>query len=394
MNTPALVPDIEGTARTRIQGLLRTLQHRDDPFVTLLLETRIGNDAGGPFQRAEASLRGLSLDRALREELERKLQTTLREAHEGYLAWFASTEQDETFAVPLRTAPAIPGGRQEAVARLGAPWLTPLSLLLAAEPPVVAVFADERRARVFVHDLGEVHEVASYVRALDPTGWRQYAEHSTGMPGRPARGGTGRDDFEKRTEVWSDRFLKGVINQVEIAIRQDGQSQLALFGDAQRVVRLEAALPQHLHRHVLLRGPMPADPDLGVEQLEPALRERIAEARIAEEDRLVDRTLREGIHGVGPVLHGLIDGEVSEVVLPADVDIDIVHCLGTDWIAEDEDAARRVCPESPIEWAPLKSFIEVTAKKGAARIRLVHGAAADELLAHVGPVAGIRRSRQ
>ena len=388
-----LTPDVHTPARSELDTLIEALQQEDRPTVSLYLDVHAGEDPAAPAQRANAALRSLPLERNVRTDVERSLRESLRHQAEGYLAWFLPIAKSASFhAITLRQAPPLPGGHHEAVARYGTPWREPLELHRATHPPIVAVYADARRARVFVHDLGELHEVASYVRALDPTTWRRYAEHSTGMPGRPARGGTGRDDVSRRTEVWSERFVRDVMTQIDLAVRQREGTRLALLGEPQSIVRLEAALNAALAPHVLLRGSLAADPDLDATHLAEPLATRIGEALALEETALVHHVQRDGVHGLGPTLHALTDGDLAELVLANDMDVGVVHCLGTQWIAESEEAARRVCPDGAIEHAPLKTFARTLAKRHATKLRIVHGDAAQLLVDAMDGVAGSLRA--
>lgn len=378
--------------RRELEELLGRLKEQDAPLLSLYLDVHAGTDPNAPAQRADAALRELSLDRSVRERLERHIETTLRDVGEGTLVLFASEDPDEfTVHRQVRVAPPLPGGARQAAARWGEPWIAPLELLLAAEQPVVAVFADERRARLFVQDLGEVIEAAAYVRAMDPSDWRQYAEHETGMPGQPARGGSGMDDFDDRKEEWTAKFVRHVASQIEIAVGARDGARLVLLGEKRRVNQLEDALSEPMKRTLLATGPAPVDPDLGPARWREPLADVVRGALHDEDEERLARLERDGVTGVGPTLDALQRAELELVAVPADVDVDVVHCLGTDWIAENEEAARRVCPDGPIERAPLKRFLPAIARSGRARIRILRGVDADALLERIGPMAGLPR---
>ena len=390
-------PTLDVPIRSTLEAWLDDVRARPTPTVTLYLDVHAGEDPRAPAQRADAALRATDLVREEREAVLRHLNEVLRDASEGHLAYAtgpgsaASGDADPAWAF-VRAAPPLPGGAVEAAVRHGRPWTAPIELLLATQAPVVATYADAKRARLFVADLGEVVEAASYVHALDPTGWRRYAEHATGMPGRPARGGSGSDAFAARTAAWTADFVRDVVAQVDAALRTRPGARLALVGDAPRVAQLEEALPPQARRAVLLRGTAPADPDLPPSAWEAPLLARIADARRREDDALVQRLAADGVVGVGPVLHALVDQELAVVAVPAHVDVDVVHCLDDGWLAEDELAARRVCPDGPVEWAPLKTFLLDAAKRGRADVRVVGGDAGRRLADVAGAVAGLPRS--
>ncbi len=378
--------------RRELEDLVDRLRETPAPLASLYLDVHAGTDPNAPAQRADAALRELPLERDVRERLERRVQEVLRDVQEGTLAYFAAADPDafEAFRL-LRVAPPLPGGAREAAARWGDAWIAPLELLMASEAPVVAVFADERRARLFVQDLGEAEEASSFVRALDPSAWRRYSEHATGMPGTPARGGSGRDDFESRKEAWTARFVSDVAEQIGAAVAAREGARLVLLGESRRVRQLEEALPEPLKERLLASGPAPADPDLGPARWSDPLAAFVRDALHEEDEARLERLAAEGVTGTGPTLAALQRGELSLVAVPAAVDVDVVRCLEADWLAESEDAARRVCPEGAIERAPLKEHLLGAVKRGRARLRVMRGPDAERLLERIGPLAGLPR---
>jgi len=378
--------------RHELDELLGSLGGQQGPLLSLYLDVYAGNDPNAPRQRADGALRALPLGRDARGRFERQLLYELRGASEGTLVAFLDEDPKGLLATRLlKVAPPLPGGSDPAAARWGDAWTAPLELLMACEDPVVAVFADERRARVFVQDLGEVSEASAYVRAMDPGGWRRYSENATGVPGTPARGGSGQDDFASRTEAWTARFVADVIVRVESAVAAHDGTRLVLLGDDRRRSQLQEALPVPLKGSLLGSGPAPADPDLDVARWSEPLGAFVREALHQEDRRMLAELESSGVSGTGEVLAALSRGELATVVIGADVDVDVVRCLGTDWLAESEEAARRVCPDGPIERTPLKQHLTTTAKRGRARIRVLRGPDEEALLARIGPVAGLPR---
>ncbi len=378
--------------RSEIEALVGRLHDHPAPLLSLYLDVHAGTDPNAPAQRADAALRALPLERDVRERLEARLVEALRGASEGTFAFFAAEDPDDLLETRLlRIPPPLPGGADPAAAHWGEAWTEPLELLLATEPPAVAVFADERRARLFVHDLGEVIEASAYVRALDPSGWRRFQEASTGMPGVPAGGGSGQDDFEARKEAWTQRFIASVMQQVEAAVAAREGARLVLLGETRRRRQLEDELSAPLEKALLASAPAPVDPDLEAARWSEPLSDLVRAALHEEDERHLDRLERDGVHGTGAVLLALQQGELAWVAVPADVDVDVVHCLGTDWLAADEEGARAVCPDGPIERAPLKRFLRAAARRGRADLRVLRGPDANELIARVGPLAGLPR---
>lgn len=379
-------------ARREIQDLRDRLAASEGPVLSLYLDVHADTDPNAPAQRADAALRELPLERSVRERLERQIQNTLRDVGEGTLAYFADASEDGLEeAHLLRVTPPLPGGRREAAALWGEPWLAPLDLLLEGEVPVVAAFADERRARIFVQDLGVATEASAFVRALDPSAWGRKAEHSTGMPGRPARGGSGKDDFEARKEAWTARFVEEVAKEIETAIAAHERARLVLLGEPKRVSQLEDELSKPVQERLLAKGPAPADPDLGPQRWSDPLASFVREKLHDEDEARLEQLARDGVTGVGATLDLLQRGELGFVAVHADVDVDVVRCLDSDWLAEDEERARLVCPDGPIAREPLKNRLLDAVRRGRAQLRVLRGPDADALLERAGPIAGLPR---
>ncbi|MDZ7799184.1 MAG: VLRF1 family aeRF1-type release factor [Trueperaceae bacterium] len=378
--------------RRELEDLIHELQAAQRPLLSLYLDVHAGSDPNAPAQRADAALRELPLDRAVRERLERHVLSLVRQTGEGTLVAFAAEDPDD-LAVHrlLRVPPPLPGGARDAVAHWGDPWLTPLELLLANEPPVIAAFVDERRARLFVQDLGEATEASSYVRALDTEAWRRFAEHSTGTPGQPARGGSGMDAYEAREDAWTARFVRDLAGQVAGAVAAREGARLVLLGESRRIAQLEEELPTHLRDAVLTRAPAPADPDLQASQWRDPLTEVVRSALHEEDEAYLNRLARDGLTGTGVVLDALQRGTLELVVVPADHDVEVVRCLGSGWMAEDEAAVRQVCPSDPIERVPLKERLLAAVRTGRARLRILRGPDAKRLQDRIGPIAGLPR---
>lgn len=378
--------------RRELEDLAANLREQGGPVLSLYLDVHAGSDPKAPAQRADAALRRLPLDRAVRERLEQHVLFLLRDAGEGTLVAFAAEDPTEFAAHRLlHVPPPLPGGARDAAAHWGDPWLSPLELLLANEPPVVATFVDERRARLFVQDLGEATEASSYVRALDTEAWRRYAEHSTGMPGRPARGGSGMDAFDAREEAWTARFVRDLVGQVGDAVAAREGARLVLVGESRRIAQVEEALPAHLREVLLARGPAPADPDLDASRWRDPLTEMVRAALHDEDEAYLARLAEDGLTGTGLVLDALQRGELELVVVPADDDVEVVRCLGSGWMAADEASVRQVCPDDPIERVALKERILEASRAGRARLRILRGVDARRLQEQIGPVAGLPR---
>ena len=383
--------------RDDVRSLVGRVEAHGGPIVSLYLDVHADTDPKAPQQRADAALRELGLSREDREAIEQRLERAFQEVGEGYWAVFSAPNPDDLFEHRLlRTAPPLPGGRQEYLSRLGDPLTAPLHLLLAADPPAIVTYVDERRARIFVVDLGDVRETASSVRAMNTEEWRNYTHKGTGDPGQIAssgvgRAGSGRDQFEARAEAWTERFTKALAERLADEVASRDGAQLVLLGEPGRAEQVHESLPIHLKDNLLTGGPAVADPEEPATQWARPLAKRVAEVRMEKEGELLDRLDAEGLDSLAETLDALQKGGLGRVAVPVDYDVEVVRCLDNDWLAVTEDALREVCGDGPIERTSLKEHLVHAARTGGADIVLVRGPEGEGMEERFGGLAGLPR---
>lgn len=385
------------TFREGVRDMIERVEAHGDDVVSLYLDVHADTDPNAPGQRADAALRELSLAREDRERLEERILLALRDVGEGHLALFSAVDPDELFDYRLlRVAPPLPGGRKEALARVGAPLTSPLRLLLSSERPAVVTYVDERRARIFEVDVGDVTETASSVRVLNSDEWRDYSHKSTGDPGligRPGvgRAGSGRDEFEARVEAWTTRFTKALAERLadEVAAR-DG-AQLVLLGEPGRAEQLGDALPIHLKESHVRGGGAVADPDQPLGIWARPLFERVTELRVEGEEPIMGLIADRAFETLDETLDALQKGLLAKVAVPVDFDVEVMHCLENGWIAEHEEGLREVCGDGPIERTFLKERLAEVAKGVGTEVVLLRGPAGERVQNEFGGAAGLPR---
>lgn len=383
--------------RDGVRAMLDRVEAHGGPIVSLYLDVHADTDPNAPPQRTDAALRQLALDRRDRERLEDAILEAMKDVGEGYFVLFSALDPDELFEHRLlRVAPPLPGGEQEALARLGRPLTAPLRLLLASEPAAVIAYVDERRARIFELDVGDVREISSSVRALNSEEWRNYRHKSTGDPGqigRPGMGraGSGRDEFEARVDAWTTRFTKALADRLADEVGRREDAQLVLLGEPGRTEQVQEALPAHLKETHLSGGAAVADPDQAVGIWARPLHQRVAELRVQQEEPLMAELENRSFETLGETLDALQKGLLERVAVPVDFDVEVIHCLENGWIAETEEQLREICEDGPIERLSLKERLAEAARQVGAEVTLLRGPGAEKIQNDYGGIAGLPR---
>ena len=245
------MPDHDPPARARIGRVLHDLKRFDPPWITMVVPRHAGTDAGVPDARIDEALRTLNLPDDARRTVKRRALESVRAVHEQWAVVYASEDGAVVRTVGLKVAPPLPDEDPASRVRHGDAWTAPLDAMLAFDRPTIAVWATDTKARFFAVDFGEATELAGFVGDINRESWRPYSESSTGMPGEPARGGSGMDDVQDRTDDWVRRLGRLLLDEVHDALRPYRHAHWVLLADRQTAARLEANMTPELARSYL-----------------------------------------------------------------------------------------------------------------------------------------------
>lgn len=277
-------------------------------------------------------------------------------------------------------------------ARWGEPYVLPLVLALDEYERYVVIVLDEERWRLFEVYLGEVRELADAFRAVDPGQWRRLAEAKPGTPvGVAARGGSGRDMFDRRMLAWTHRFYRQLAAETGRWLERLGAERLILVGVPEETRYFEGLLPKPVRERVVAHLPLPA----GGSKVAPAevlqvVEEAIAEVERSEEAELLERVREEGVWGTEQVLEDLQLGRVYVLVMPWRPRGEVWVCGETGYASLDKSKVEAVCSDQP-ERADLASTLVELAGLFGARVEFVRGDNADRLDEEFGGLAGLKR---
>lgn len=388
--TPLALPDVRASLRSVLDEMSRVVQ----PLLTLYVDVHTDTDPNAPRQRVDAALRSLDLDRNVRERFEGWAVEALRDGLEGTIVFAAGAgRHDRPFhAFVPRTLP-LAGGRTPAVARFGAPWTSPLELLLEDEGPTVVTFVGNERARTFVHDLGRTIELGGYVRSVAAGEWRRFGEHSTGMPGQVARGGAGMDAMDARTEAWTDRFLDHLAAEVRNLLDRTASSSVVVMGRDDAVSRFLRRLRAPDGVQVTsAAAPVHETAEVGAWQSE--IDAAAQDALRARRSREIDAAVDAGFTRLDTVLDALVRNRIARVIVARDHDLQIVRdaAAGTVVGVASEPVLNgndRVSADAPLERAWFKDHAVAVARTGGAGVGVAHASDDEVRVVAVGGVVGV-----
>lgn len=373
---------------------LRTEVSRHAPVLSLYLDVNPGNPENARrawLLRARAAMEALDAPHGLARRWLERLRRQAGPADARTLVAFASDGADALWeTLTLRFSLPLLAAHGGAIARWGEPYLAPL-LLAEREPRYLALLVAEARVRFFALHLGEACELPAAVQPLDETGWRDLGESSTGAPGVPARGGSGKDHFERRVADWRRRFRKDAGHRAEAAAQQVGADHLLLLGAADELPAFEEALPAGLQARVAARLGPPADPDAPVAALEGILAEAAAQADLQRGRELIGAIRERGVWGFGPTLEAVEEGRVHVLAVPWHLHGEVARSRESGRLAATRAEAEAARPGEGVTTTELAAVLPEIAERHGTQLVVLHDDNEAALERDLGGLGGILR---
>jgi peptide subunit release factor 1 (eRF1) len=281
--------------------------------------------------------------------------------------------------------------RNGAVARWGVPYVTPLLVALDEQERYGVIYLDQERWRYFEVYLGEIEELQDAFRAVNPEAWRDLTEGQTGTPpGVPARGGAGKDKFNRRLEAWTQRFYKEVAELLKQTVAERSPQRLILIGPFERLQAFEEVLPTAIRGLIVDRLPPPPHPALPASEVLALVMPSIERAEREHERRLLAELRERGIHGVEAVLDALQAGRLYVLAVPWRLDQTVYRCQKSGLLVATEASAAMLCPDEPLTEVLFKDILPELAAQHGVKLEFVRGEA-EAALNELGGMAGLPR---
>ncbi len=384
-------------SKAQISYLKGTVAPHPAPLLSLYLDVNPANpdNSGKAYVlRAKEALERLEVPSALARKVLERLQHYIPQGRTRALFVAEDLFEDYHLQVELPLLEPLAGVE----AHWGAPYLAPLLFALDEYQRYGVVHMDQERLRLFEVFLGEIEEVADAFRPLDPHNWRYLGEDRTGTPGRSAspatshvgvaaRGGSGKDRYQRRVDEWSQRFFReaGAILQQQGAER--GLERLILLGAPEEA---QESLPRPVAEKVVAVLPPLHTSTPSPAEILKMVSPTIEQVERSEEDALIEVVREKGVGGLEQVLSLLQEGRLQYVLVPWHLRDKAWRCADG-WVGSSTRAAQVHCPGQPLEELELKRVLPELVARYGTELEFVRGNAEQRLQNELGGIAGMPR---
>jgi hypothetical protein len=380
----------------RIHALQTQVATHPAPVLSLYLNvnpSRPENARKAYALRARAAMERLGVDK----HTARQIVTKLRQDHgmpdARTLVVFAGDEPRTFFeSYAIRPEIALVEAGDGVVARWGEPYVAPLLLTVQEHLRYLVVLLASDHVRLFELYLDEVAELDGLVQPLDDSGWRPMREHATGAPGVPARGGSGKDLYDKRVADWRRRFHLEVARHLDRTLEAlGGEPRLILMGQGPEVNAFESVLPPALRARVVDRLPAPANVDAPASELEPLFVAALQTIEQQTEGALLDAIQEKGVWGFDATLEAVREGRIHLLVVPWRMRATVFHVGDGEAVAPSPAEAARHAPDRPVLETPLADVLPALLTRHNMQLAVMHGDNEARLFETFDGLAGLAR---
>jgi peptide subunit release factor 1 (eRF1) len=376
----------------------KRIEAAETPVLSLYLDVNPANpenERRGFIIRAKDAMREAGVPKELAREVEEQLSRSETKPEGRTLVMFLSEDRrsvSEHFH--LQADLPLLGPIRGVIARWGEPHLTPLMLALGYHHRYGIVHITSKSWRFFETYLGEIEERRDAFRELDLSEWRDLSEDAVGAPDVPARGGQGKEKFERRMQEQTHRLYNQAAGVLDGHMRNGDLRRLVVLGPSAQTSEFIETLPKHLADAVVGSGRNLELAQPSEHQVLSAAAPIIREYESREEQELLEQIRERGISGRHDVIGALQAGRLHVLALPwesPDLDQELYSCAADGAIYADKEAARTACNGEGVETVRLGDAVpEVVAANGTQLTFLV-GEGRQDLIDNFGGVAGLPR---
>jgi hypothetical protein len=380
----------------RIRALQTEVATHPAPVLSLYLDVnpaRPENARKAYALRARAAMERLGLDKLYTREIVARLRQDHGMPDARTLVVFAGDEPGEFFeSYAIRPEIALVEANEGVVARWGEPYVAPLLLTVQEQRRYLALLLTTDRVRLFELYLDEVVELDALVQPLDDSDWRPLREHSTGAPGVPARGGSGKDLYDKRVADWRRRFHLEAARHLERTVEMlGGGTRLILMGQGPEVNAFEGILPGALQELVVGRLAAPANADATAAELGPQFATALETIENAAEIAVLDRIQEKGVWGFDTTLDAVDEGRIYLLAVPWRMRARVFQCGEGDRVTASRSEASRRYPGETIHETALADVLPALIARQNLQLAVMHGDNETRLEEAFGGLAGLAR---
>lgn len=367
------------------------------PLLSLYVDVNPANpDTSGKAYvlRALEAVKALDLPKAYVEALGERLRQQFARLEGRSLVIFAGSDLNEQFdAYYLQTELPFLADAGGALAHWGRPLVAPLLFALDQRERHAAVFVATDRVRLFEVFLGQIEEVADYVRTVDTDSWVDYREarRSGAMGiGVAARGGADVDSFKDRMDEATLRLYRALMPEVAKTLEAGLIDRVILLGQAGPVGAFENLMPADLRQRVVGKLPGHANPAAPAREWLPLVIGLVEESEAAHEAALLDLIREGGVWGVEETMTLLQQNRLRTVVVPWS-GLGDGYLTAGGWVAASLAEAEALRPGETVEAVSLLEVLPALVQRTGTVLEFVHGPAEERLMSEFAGMAGLRR---
>jgi len=379
------------------RALLEQVEPHSGPVLSLYLDVNPAtpdNSQKAFVLRAAEAMRAIDLDPEYIEQVTEKLAREFVIGQGRSLAIFAGEDLDELFnSYYMQTRLPFLGLSDGALARWGRPFLAPLLYALDSKERYAVIYISSDHVRLFETFLGQIEEVADYVRPLDTGDWQQYrnARRSPAVGvGVAARGGAAVDAFKDRVEEASARLYRSLMPEVEALVKAEQIDGVILSGVPGAITAFRDAMNSGMLQRVVGSVSPPANPDGPARDWLPLIADVVTKAEEQRELALLDRVRETGVWSLSETLKLLQERRLDTLVLPFVLE-QRVHMAASGTVSASAVEAREASPGEAVEEVSLLEVVPALVERTGTKIEFVEGEAERRLVEEFGAIAGIKR---
>ena len=378
-----------------IHYLRTVIAPQREPVLSLYLDinpAKQENARGAALIRVKDELKRLALPKPYAEALLEKLTHAFGIPQARSAVIFAG-EDLGTFFEYHSLHFELPQLKQKGIlARWGKPYVLPLLQVIDSQEHYGAVVLDQARFRYFEIFFGDIQELEAAFRPLDPSHWRTFTEANTGVvQGVPARGGMGKDKFERRKDNWTHLFYKDVTSILEQAMSANEVQYLFLLGPSKNVQEFRGVLSLELAQKVIDCLPPPANSAASAQEILSLLEPCIERHRQAKEKSLLEHLQETGVQGLEPTLEALQAGRLQVLVAWQESEYTVYRCSESGYVAASLSGIAKHCPEQTHELVLLHDVLPELTESFATKLCYLSDETAQVLTSAGVGLAGLKR---
>lgn len=368
-----------------------------EPVLSLYLDVNPANHANEQkafVLHAREALLKLPLDRNFIEKILFRLNQELVIPQGRTLIIFAGEVPEKLFeAHYLQADLPLLDLTDGALARWGAPYLAPLEFALDQQERYALIYVSEVHMRMFEVFLGQIEELADFVRIVDTDEWHDFRldrRHPSMLGYAAARANGNESRAEARLEGATERVYRGMLPRVTDILAKEGINRIILLGLPEAISTFENLLPQDLRKLVVARLPGPPTAEAAAPEWLGLVTDTVKQVEEQHEEELLDRIRETGVWGFDETLRMLQDRRINLLVAPWHLSGFVLR--GDDGrIALSDEEARTVFGGGKYEAVPVMDVLPDLVSEGSAKLEFVEGASEARLNADFGGLAGIKR---